>query len=141
MGYRYLDHRADMGLEAKSKTLEGLFQEAAEGIFGLMADLEEVRTRESRKLELKANNPETLLYRWLSELVSLRDLQNELYGDFAELVINSDNSELELEATVKGEKINPEIHELGTEVKGVTYQDFELTEENENWRCRFVVDV
>lgn len=130
-----------MGLEVESKTLEGLFQEAAEGIFGLMADLEEVRTRESRKLELKANNPETLLYRWLSELVSLRDLHNELYGDFAELVINSDNSELELEATVKGEKINPEIHELGTEVKGVTYQGFELTEENENWRCRFVVDV
>ena len=141
MGYRYLDHGADMGVEAESKTLEGLFQEAAEGLFGLMADLDEVRTRESRKLKLKANNAESLLYRWLSELVSLRDLQNELYGDFAQFVLDSDDSELALEATVKGEKINPEVHELGTEVKGITYQGFELVEENENWRCRFVVDV
>jgi len=141
LGYRYLNHRADMGLEAENKTLEGLFQEAAAGLFGLMANLDEVRARKSRNMNLKADNAENLLYRWLSELVSLRDLHNELYGDFAELVINGDNSELELEATVKGEKINPEIHELGTEVKGITYQGFELAKENENWRCRFVVDV
>jgi len=141
MGYRYLDHRADMGLEAESKTLEGLFQEAARGLFGLLTDPDEVRTLQSRKLKLEANNAERLLYRWLSELVSLRDLHNELYGDFTELVINRHDSELELNATVKGEKINPEIHELGTEVKGVTYQGFELAEENEKWRCRFVVDV
>lgn len=141
MGYRYLNHRADMGLEAENKTLEGLFQEAAAGLFGLMVNLDEVRARKSRNMNLKADNAENLLYRWLSELVSLRDLHNELYGDFAELVINGDNSELELEATVKGEKINPEIHELGTEVKGITYQGFELAKENENWRCRFVVDV
>lgn len=141
MGYRYLDHGADIGLEAEGKTLESLFQEAAKGLFGLMTNLDEVRTRESRELKLKANNATSLLYRWLSELVSLRDLKNELYGDFAELVINSDDSELELKATVKGEKINPEVHELGTEVKGITYQGFELTEENETWRCRFVVDV
>ncbi len=141
MGYRYLDHGADMGVEAESKTLDGLFQEAAAGLFGLMTDLEDVRPRESRELKLKANNAEDLLYRWLSELVSLRDLQNELYGDFSELAINRGDSELKLVATVKGEKINPETHELGTEVKGVTYQGFELAEENENWRCRFVVDV
>jgi len=141
MGYRYLDHRADMGLEAESRTLEGLFQEAAAGLFGLMADLDEVRARESRILKIKANNSERLLYRWLSELVSLSDLHNELYGDFVELVINRDNFNLELEATVKGEKINQKIHELGTEVKGITYQGFELAKENENWRCRLVVDV
>jgi len=141
LGYRYLDHGADMGLEAEGKTLESLFQEAAKGLFGLMANLDEVRTRELRKLELKANNATSLLYRWLSELVSLRDLHNELYGEFAELIISRDDSELELEATVKGEKIKPEIHELGTEVKGITYQGLELAEESENWRCRFVVDV
>lgn len=141
MGYRYLDHGADMGVEAESRTLEGLFQEAAEGLFGLMTDPDEIRTEESRKLKLKADNAESLLHRWLSELVSLRDLKNELYGNFAELVINRNDSELQLAATVKGEEINPEVHELGTEVKGITYQGFELVEENENWRCRFVVDV
>ncbi len=141
MGYRYLEHGADMGLEADGKTLELVFQEAAKGLFSLMTDLDGVSSRERRQLALRANNSEDLLYRWLSELVSLRDLHNEIYGEFAETDIKSRGSDLELKATVKGEIIKPGIHKLGTEVKAVTYQGFELAEENENWRCRFVVDV
>ncbi|MBS3787151.1 archease, partial [Candidatus Bipolaricaulota bacterium] len=34
-----------------------------------------------------------------------------------------------------------EKHELGTEVKAVTYQGLEINQAEDGWRCRFVVDV
>ncbi len=141
MSYRYLDHGADIGLEVQSDTLEGLFAEAGKAVFSVMADLDSIGSRQSVEISLEESEVEKLLYEWLSELVSLSNLQNQIYVRFSDLKIEEADSRITLKARARGERINPRVHELGTEVKAVTYQGLEIEEKDNGWQCRFVVDV
>lgn len=141
MSYRYLDHGADIGLEVTSDSLEGLFSEAGKALFSLMVDIDEIKAEESLELELSESNLEDLIYEWLSELLSLSNLKGQVYGKFSKLNIAESNLGHRLEATARGENIDPGRHELGTEVKAVTYQGLEINETEGGWQCRFVVDV
>lgn len=141
MSYRYLDHGADIGLEAKSESLKGLFGETGKALFSLMVDIEGIQPEESLELELSESNLEDLIYEWISELLSLSNLKGQVYGEFSKLNISESNSGYSLEATARGENIDPGKHELGAEVKAVTYQGLEINEIENGWRCRFVVDV
>ncbi len=130
-----------MGIEAKSDTLEGLFGESARGLFSLMVNLNDVRLEKKTKVKSEGSTHEELLYEWLSELVSLSNLKSEVYSDFQDLVIEKFDSKFVVQGQAMGEKVDPEAHELGTEVKAVTYQGLEVTSADDKWRCRFVVDV
>lgn len=141
MSYKYLDHGADVGLEVTNESLEELFNEAGRALFSLMVDIEEIRGYESLELKLSEQNLVDLLYEWLSELLSLSNLNGQVYGEFSNLTITETNSSYRLEAIAMGENIDPDKHELGTEVKAVTYQGLEINQAEDGWRCRFVVDV
>ena len=141
MSYRYLDHGADIGIEAKDETLEGVFIDSARAVFGLMTDVEEITTDQSIKIELKESELEDLFYEWLSELISLGNMNRQVYGKFEGLTIEKAEEEYRLEATALGERIDPEKHELGTEVKALTYLGLELSQVDGGWKGRFVLDV
>ncbi|MBS3736647.1 MAG: archease [Candidatus Bipolaricaulota bacterium] len=141
MSFKYLDHGADIGLEVTNDSLEGLFSEAGRALFSLMVDIEGIQRDESLELELSEQNLEDLLYEWLSELLSLSNLNGQVYGEFSKVTITEAVSGYGLEAVARGENIDPEKHELGTEVKAVTYQGLEINDTEDGWRCRFVVDV
>ncbi|MFB6291463.1 MAG: archease [Candidatus Bipolaricaulia bacterium] len=141
MSYKYLDHGADIGLEATGDSLEGLFSEAGKALFSLMVDLEGIQPEKSLELELNEETLEDLLYEWLSELLSLSNLKSQVYGEFSQLTIEEKDSSYRLESVAKGENIDPGKQELGSEVKAVTYQGLEIIENEDGWLCRFVVDV
>ena len=141
MSYKYLDHGADIGLEVHGDKLEDLFSEAGKALFSLMVDLNQIKSKKKMKLSLTGSSLEDLLYEWLSELLSTSNLQGRVYGEFSELKIEEDDSGFGLEATARGERVDPRRHNLGTEVKAVTYQGLEIDEDESGWGCRYVVDV
>src|SRR4030065_348531 len=50
--YELIEHTADMGLAAYGKDLAGAFANAAYGMFSIIAELEEVKEGESRRIEI-----------------------------------------------------------------------------------------
>ena len=136
-----MEHGADIGFEVKSGDLEELFREAGKAVFSVMVDVNNLQAKESVPLELSASTLDDLLYEWLSELVSIANLKNQAYCEFSDLNILETDSGYTLNAVVRGERIDPDRHELGTEVKAVTYQGLEIEKEKDGWGCRYVVDV
>ena len=53
----------------------------------------------------------------------------------------SAHNNYELEALLKGEKFNPSKHEIGTEVKAITYSFMELKESEEQVEIKIVFDI
>src|SRR3712207_5401850 len=67
---RMLDHTADVGFEvAQAPTLESLFDEARRALLMTMFEEPPERGEEKRSARLSAPDPETLLVRWINELV------------------------------------------------------------------------
>lgn len=141
MSYNYLNHGADIGIEVNARSREDLFRESGEAVFAFMVDLDGVRLKESHALNLEGSDLQELLYEWLSELVSLSSLKNTFYREFPKLEIHEKQTTFTLEAEAAGERIDPQRHSLGTEIKAITYQGLNLTQERNRWRCTFVVDV
>src|SRR3989344_3712345 len=100
--YKFIDHTADVMFEAYGKSLNKLFENAALATFEVQCDLEKVERKVKKKIKLKNEDNEKLLFDFLEELIYLKDAKYLLFNKFSVKI-----KEGKLEAEVEGEKINP----------------------------------
>jgi SHS2 domain-containing protein len=140
-GFRYIDEiaPADQAFEAWGDTLEELFASCGRAVFEVITDLSKVDPVESYPLEITTESLEELLYLFLSELIYLKDVGNVFFGKF-DLQIET-GEDFRLLGKVYGEKITPEKHVLRTDVKAVTYYQFQVKETEDGYYARVVLDL
>ena len=139
--HHYLEDIAlsDLAFEAFGGTLSEMFEAAAQALTEAMVDIKQVRPRMERRIVLKSDAMDRLLFDWLSELIYLKDAEGLLFSRF-EVEIKGD-SPIELSAKVLGEPINPKRQNLHMDVKAVTYHLFDVVQQNGHWKARVVVDI
>jgi SHS2 domain-containing protein len=140
-GYKYLDGiaPADQAFEAWGDTLEKLFAACAEATFEVMTDLSKVEAKRSLPLEIEAETLEQLLYLFLSEIIYLKDTERSFFNKF-DLRIGA-GKEFRLSGKVSGEKIDSEKQVLKTDVKAVTYHQFQVKKRKDGYYARVVLDL
>lgn len=115
-GFEIVEHTADTGVRGRAADLPSLFAVMAEGLFAVIASPEKIGSGRERVVRLHADSLEALLHDWLEELNSLHQIHGELYREFE---VRLDG--LALEATIRGEALDPDRHDLRVEVKAVTW--------------------
>ena len=123
--FELLEHTADTGLIAFGKTLSEAYANAAYGMFSIIADLDNVRETESRRVEITEEDREGLLFEWLNRLIYLFDVETLILKRFGIVKLE----DCRLEAVCYGEKYDPARHHLKTEVKSATYHMLEVNRE------------
>ena len=71
MPYKLFDHTADLGVEVAGSSLEGIYSNAAEALFGILSDLSAVETKETLLRKIEGLDHEDLLINFLRELLNL----------------------------------------------------------------------
>ena len=105
--YEYFEHTADVGLRLRAPDLDGLFVDAARGLFALMVEnLETVQPRRRVSFRLRGSDHEELLFDWIHELIVAFDTRHLLFSAF-DVHVDSDG----LDARAWGEPFDPEYHE------------------------------
>ena len=135
--YELIEHTADIGIKAYGKDLKELFANAAGGMFEILADLKNVRIKESLKIELKAPNVEELFLSWLSELLYQYNSKKIIFKEF---LIDKLTENL-LSAEAKGEKLDLRWHRLKAEIKAVTYHELRVEKIKNHWQGRMIFDI
>ena len=139
MPFETLEHAADIGLRITGTTLSEVFAEAAAAVTSLMIDRFDLRAMEPWEVEVEAPNLEMLLVRWLGLLLAEKDLSGRLFTEFDVHVVREDVPRLR--AVARGERIDPQRHRVGTEVKGITDLGLTIEETPDGWIAECVVDV
>lgn len=134
--YKILEHTADVGIEARGKTLKEAFENAASGMLSIMIDSEKVAEKESYSLKTKGRDEKELLVAFLSELLYKYEVDDIL----PKRVNISLLTDKELRAKVYGEKIDLKKHTIDTQIKAVTYHQLAI-EKNKNWKIRVIFDI
>lgn len=98
-------------------------------MFSITTDLSMVGTDSERNFEIESENLESLLVNFLSELIYLHEVENEFYQEFEVDII--ENEVIRLEATVRGEEIDLDRHDVDTAVKAVSYHELSIDPEGE----------
>ena len=135
--FKPIDHPSDVGIIAYGADMRELFENAALGMFCLMADLSKVKAKVEVEVKVEAEDKETLLVNWLNELIFLEDSKRVIFKEFK----ISEMTEKLLNAKAYGEKIDPARHAVSRPVKAATYNQLEIKKEKDSWRARIVFDV
>jgi SHS2 domain-containing protein len=135
--YAVMEHTADIGIEVKSETLEGLFALSACAMFDLMVDLSEVQPRQKAEVRLHADLNEELLATWLNELI----FRAEISGMFFSKVEVESVDEGVLTAGVWGEPYDEDRHSIDHSIKAATYHELEVSRSDKGWSARVIFDV
>jgi SHS2 domain-containing protein len=120
--FEFIEHTADMGLAAYGKSLPEAFANAAYGMFSIIAELDDVKEIESRRIEINGDDKESLLFEWLNSLLYYFDVEGLIFKRF-DIV---EFGEGRLKADCCGEKYDPKRHQLKTGVKSATYHMLEV---------------
>ncbi|MBU4031245.1 MAG: archease [Candidatus Thermoplasmatota archaeon] len=119
--YEIIDHTADIAIRTSGSNLNQAFENAAYALFDTMCDASTVRPLKVKKVEIESEDMEQLLVDWLSRLLFICDVDDMLYSEF-EVTITGTT----LKATMKGEKLDADRHQLKTDIKAITYHMLEV---------------
>lgn len=135
----YLDHTADVKFKAYGKTLEDCFSSAAKAMFNVLVPLNKINIELDQDIIVDAEDLDLLLYKWLSELLYLFEVENKLFSEF-KIRINRDGDKYILNGILYGESVK-DIHNIAIEIKAVTFHDLYVKKENDVFVCQVVLDI
>lgn len=141
--YEELGHTSEIGLKLEAKTAADLFTCAAQAMFHLIQPVPVPASKVSvaadedaqwRQISLSADDPESLLVDWLSELLYLFETTGLIFHRYNVMTWEPTF----IEATVTGDKPEqpPAMH-----IKAVTYHQIDVSQTAENWQARIFFDI
>jgi len=136
-GYEFFDHTADVGIRASAPTLAELCQAMAQGLVELIAEDSPLQPTITRRIELTAEEPSQLLWKWLDAVLlwfeADRFLPVEYHLETA--------TETSLRGSVRGGTFDPKQHAQGREVKAITRHQLQVEPRDGVWHGQVIVDI
>ncbi len=136
--FEVIEHTADIGIVAYGRNFQELLENAALGMFSLMADLATVKPKQRR--EVNAQTPfadqELLLLRWLKELHYLREQEHFIPCQVSVTHL----SDTEVQGVVEGELLHDGVVLLH-HIKAVTHHLLHIQHENDRLKVQVIFDV
>lgn len=141
MGYKYLDHEADMGILTWGDTLEAAFVDGAVALFNTMVKIEDVKAKDKVEIKCSASDVAGLFVEWLNELLTQKDIHEKFFSKFEIASIKKEKGGYSLNGYAYGESINLDNHEVKTEVKGATYAGLKYEIKQGKHYIQCIVDI
>ena len=135
--FREIEHTADLAVEITGETFPDLLAASAEALFTLIADPENIEMRDEIAVSASGDGPEELLHAWLCELLARFNIDGFVAKNCAIDQITADR----VNGKIRGEKLDLTRHGFRTEIKGVTYHDFRVWQQDGLWHARIIFDV
>jgi SHS2 domain-containing protein len=136
-GWEHFPHGADVGVRGFGGSVEEAFEEAALALTAVVADVSRIEPRESLAVRCEAPELDLLLVSWLNVVIYEMAVRHMLFSSFR--VTISGHS---LTATLAGEVVDAERHQLAVEAKGATVTALRVAREPDGrWVAQCIVDV
>ncbi len=141
-GFEFRDHTADIQVRSWGSSLEEAFSQTAYSLMATITpDLKKITPKVKRKITIKAEDKEALLFDFLSEFLYIFDVDGLVFSQIYVSKIEKFNDNYELQATLEGEKFNWNKHEIGIEVKAITYSFLNIEEKHASTIIDIVYDI
>lgn len=141
MPYRYLEHVGDAAIEARGRTREDAFAEAARAMFGLMVPGGGAAAETRAEVEVRAPDLGGLLVEFLNELLSRQGVMGVIFTECRVKEIAREGGGYRLAAEAVGAGPGSLRGLLGAEVKAASYSGLMVDEEGDSTTVRCVLDM
>lgn len=135
--YRVLNRSSDLVIKVFGKTQAELFSNSAFALFDLLADMEKVEVRDHLQLEVEGADRDDLMVNWVRELLYLFQGSDYLVKE-VELKEIKENY---VRGEVKGEKFDPDRHEIRREIRAVAYDQSRMDKTGDQWTAQLIFEL
>lgn len=137
-GFEFRDHTADVSVKSWGRNLEEAFSQTALSLMATITpNLKKISTNVEKEIEMESEDKYALCFDFLSEFLYIFDVEELVFSYISVKSIEKIEDKYKLNAVVRGEKFDKDKHEIGTEVKAITYS-FMNIEEKKN---KVVIDI
>ncbi|MEN8711680.1 MAG: archease [Arenicellales bacterium] len=134
--WKHFEHQADIGVRGFGNSMAEAFEQAALAMIAIVTDLSHIAPIQAIDVACKDTDQELLLVDWLNALVYETATRKILFSRFEVNIMDG-----QLTARAWGEPINIERHQPAVEIKGATYTELKVYQEQGQWIAQCVVDV
>ncbi|MBE6493658.1 MAG: archease [Methanosphaera stadtmanae] len=137
--YEYFETTADIGITAYGETIEIAFINSALGTMNLITDINQIKPKISKSVEIKSEDIYGLLYDWITELLILLDSDFFIASQY-DIKITK-NKEYVLTGSITGDIYNTDNYNYKTEVKAITYHNMDIKKIGNKYKLNFILDL
>jgi len=134
--WEHFEHKADIGVRGIGNTLAEAFEQAALAMSAIVTDLSHIEPKQAIDVACEDPDQELLLVDWLNALIFETATRKILFSRFE---VNIEDGQLTARAW--GELINIARHQPAVEIKGATYTELKVYQEQDKWVAQCIVDV
>jgi len=135
--YEEIEHTADAGIRAYGSTIEELFENCAYGMHSIMVEKYDVLKEGERSFALESISLESLLVKWLSELLFYFETESLIFSDFVVKI----KANKKLSAKASFERYDEKKHGYAALIKAVTYHNLKIRKEKDFYVTEIIFDV
>jgi SHS2 domain-containing protein len=135
--YVLLNHTADLGIKVFGCDLKDLFECAGRSLMSLMLKQDPPLKTSSMRISVAGGDLPDLMVRFLGEILYLFEGENLVVA----LIRVDSISPTQVEATLETVPFDPQIHEILSDIKAVTYHQIEVAEKGNRWEARVIFDI
>ena len=129
-------HTADMGIRGFGDTMGEAFEAAAVAMVAVNVDPEKIEQKQKIEITCTEQDNELLFIAWLNSLIYEMATRKMLFSKFHVIIKDG-----QLTGYAWGEKLDLQKHQPVVEIKGISYSDLKVTQENGKWVAQCIVDI
>lgn len=137
MWYKRIDHDADLRIHVFGNNIQALFENAGLAVAELIADFAPQPVDQIHRISVSGIDWPDLMFYWLREVLCLWTIKEQMVLEIHQLHI----TEFELQADVGAISFDPLRHQVGSEIKAVTYHQLEVTQGISGWEAKIIFDT
>jgi SHS2 domain-containing protein len=139
MKFQFLEHTADLKVNAFGRTIEKAFINSALALKEATAEKVRVKPAIKKEISVKGKDLDALLYNFLEEFIYLIDAEDFLLSKINKLSITHNKNGFTLASTISGDKASS--HKFTNDVKAITYNEMFVKKAKDKFIIQFVLDV
>ncbi|MHA2088193.1 MAG: archease [Promethearchaeota archaeon] len=141
-GFEFMEHTADVSVKSWGKNLEEAFSQTALSLMTTISpDLKKISLHKEKEIEIISEDKYALCFDFLSEFLYIFDVEELIFSVVSVRSIQKIGDKYKLVAIAKGEPFDREKHEIGTEVKAITYSFMNIEEKENKVEINIVFDI
>ncbi|MFH1786352.1 MAG: archease [archaeon] len=133
--YEFRFGQGIVNLNVRGKTLADLFENAAEAMFGVMVDLNQIEAVDSKTVEVESAYPADMLKAWLDSLLFHYGVDYLIFSDFDVKITGN-----KLTGTATGEELDSKMHEKKCEVKNIL-KDVQIEQKRNGFEAKLSLEI
>ncbi|MGE5854225.1 MAG: archease [Deltaproteobacteria bacterium] len=136
--YRITKHQSELAVRVVGNSQADLFANSALTLFDVMVtDVQKIDCKESIPLEVEGTDRDDLMVNWVRELLYLYQRSGYLLKEFLILEVK----DTLFKADVRGEKIDPDRHEIQQEIAAVASHKSRMQKTGNQWTAHLIFEI